>query len=119
MSDIKKIKSLSAELVSKSSGTMVAPSEVIKKIKVLAPEAVTVLEQLMVSSKADSVRLKAALEILALAGINKENVLTIKTEVKDMHNEEIDTRLSDLLGMAAGAVLDSEIKDITPTEEIH
>ena len=112
MSDIKKIKSLSAELVSKSSGTMVAPSEVIKKIKVLAPEAVTVLEQLMVSSKADSVRLKAALEILALAGINKENVLTIKTEVTDMDERQIDERLADLLGMAGKTVIDGEAKEI-------
>ena len=112
MSDIKKIKSLSAELVSKSSGTMVAPSEVIKKIKVLAPEAVNVLEQLMVSSKADSVRLKAALEILALAGINKENVLTIKTEVTDMDERQIDERLADLLGMAGKTVIDGEATEI-------
>lgn len=110
--DIKTIKSLSAELVSKSSGTMLAPQEVLKKIKVLAPEAVNVLEQLMVSSKADSVRLRAAMEILALAGINKENVLTIKTEVTDMDERQIDERLADLLGMAGKTVIDGESKEI-------
>lgn len=117
--DIKQIKTLSAELVAKSKGTLIAPKEVIQSIKRLAPEAVETLELLMKTSKADSVRLKAAMEVLALAGINKENIVTLKTEVHEMKTDEIDNRLAELLGTATNTVIEGSMKDITPKEEVH
>jgi hypothetical protein len=115
--DIKKMNSM-VDLVARSKGTLLAPKELMKRIDVLAPEAVDTLEQLMKSSKADSVRLKASLEILALAGFNKETTLTIKTDTAELQTSEIDQRLSELLGDAAGNILNRE-KDITPVEEMH
>lgn len=117
MSDTKTMKSLSTELVAVSKGTMLAPKEVIQSIERLAPEAVSTLEELMTTSKADSVRLKAALEVLALAGINKETKVSIKTETHDMGTKEIDSRLAELLGTAAGTVIEHEEIDITPSTE--
>ena len=113
-SDIQKIKKLSADLVAKSKGTMIAPREIIEKIERLAPEAVTTLEDLMRSSKADSVRLRAALELLGLAGISKETKISVKAEVEDMDESAINSRLTELLTKAQGVVLEGEFKDITP-----
>jgi hypothetical protein len=103
------------DLVSKSRGTFLAPREVIQSIVRLAPEAVNTLEELMRNAKADSVRLKAAMEILALSGLNKETHVKITTEVSDLDDSEINDRLHDLLGTAAGVVLDGEARDVTPT----
>jgi hypothetical protein len=118
--DIRKLKKTSAmlDLVHKSKGSIIAPREVLDNITRLAPEAVTVLEELMASSKADSVRLKAALEILALSGISKETKISLKTEMHDMSDDEVDTRLSDLLRTAGSIVIEGDSKDITPRETV-
>jgi hypothetical protein len=112
--DIKKIKSLGAELVQKSKGTLVAPREVLDRISVISPAALQTLEDLMMNSKADSVRLKAALEVLALAGVTKETRLTIRADVSDMDDSEINSRLNDLLSRAAHTAIEGRAKDITP-----
>ena len=104
------------DLVHKSKGYM-APREVVKKIEILAPEAVNTLEKLMLTSKSDSVRLRAAVEVLELAGVTKQTHLTIKTDTKDMTEKEIDQRLQSLMGAAAGLVLEGEVVDVTPKEE--
>jgi hypothetical protein len=116
------MRSLSADLVAKSKGELILPSEVMKTIRVLAPEAVLTLEALMKTAKSDTVRLKAALEILGLGGINKETTVRITTDVQDMDSSELDARLSELLGASmdiAGTVIidhikEKDIKDITP-----
>jgi hypothetical protein len=110
--DIRKIHSLSSELVAKSRGTMIAPKEVLKKITVLAPQAVETLEALMLRSKADSVRLKAALEILALAGVSKETKLSIRTETHELDDDSLDSRLKELMGNAR------DITDIATYKEV-
>jgi hypothetical protein len=112
------MKAFSAELVSKSKGTLVAPSEIMSQIKILAPEAIVTLEALMKGSKADSVRLKAALEILALAGYTKENKITI-TRTEEMDEKALDSRLGELLSSAVTTVIDGESVDITPEKAIE
>lgn len=115
--DKAKLKGAMFDLVAKSKGTMIAPREVIQSIEMMSPQAVETLRELMLTSKADSVRLKAALEVLALAGISKETKISIKGEVADLNVNEIDDRLKDLLGQAAHTVIDSKAIDITPEEE--
>ena len=114
ISDIKKVNSLSQTLVHKQKGTLVAPKEVLQKIETLAPAAVNTLEELMGSAKAESVRLKAALELLQLAGITKETKLTIKHDVQDLDEAEINDRLTQLLSKAQGVLIEGEAKDVTP-----
>ena len=116
MSDIQKMKKTSAmiDLVHKAKGSVIAPKEVLKKIEMLSPEAVLVLEDLMRNSKADSVRLKAALEVLAIAGVSKETKISIKTE-HEMDDSELDSRLKELLSLAGSTVLEGEAKDVTPS----
>ena len=119
-SDIGKMRTFSEELVMKSKGTLVAPKVIMDRIQVLAPEAITTLENLMLNSKADSVRLKAALEVLGLAGYTKENKLTITTQVEEMDDTSLNSRLNELLMQAGSVVIDSESKDITPKPDpIH
>ena len=113
--EMKKTSSM-LDLVHKSKGQLIAPREVIDRIAVLAPDAVKTLEELMHKSKADSVRLKAAMEILALAGVTKETRLTVTTKVEELDEESLDTRLSDLLSRAQGVVIEGESRDITPVE---
>ena len=115
-SDTGKMRTFSEELVMKSKGTLVAPKVIMDRIQVLAPEAITTLENLMLNSKADSVRLKAALEVLGLAGYTKENKLTITTQVEEMDDTSLNSRLNELLLQAGSVVIDSESKDITPKE---
>jgi len=117
-SDIGKMRSFSEELVLKSKGALVCPKAVMDRIQVLAPQAVDTLEGLMLHSKADNVRLKAALELLGLAGISKENRITITTQVEDMDDKSLNSRLAQLLSKAGSVVLEGEARDITPTE-IH
>ena len=119
MSDIQKVKKATAmvDLVHKAKGSVVAPREVLKKIETLSPEAVLVLEDLMRNSKADSVRLKAALEVLAIAGVSKETKISIKTE-HEMDDTELDSRLKELLSLAGSTVIEGEAKEIKP-EEVH
>jgi hypothetical protein len=102
------------DLVARSKGSFFAPRAVIKSIEVLAPEAVEVLSELMRNSKVDSVRLKAATEVLELAGISKETRINITTDTRGMSNSEVDARLQALLGIAAGTVLESQCIDVTP-----
>jgi hypothetical protein len=112
--DIKTIKKTSSmlDLVARSKGTYVAPREVLKKIEVLAPEAVDTLEHLMRNSKADSVRLRAAVEVLELAGVTKETRLTIKTDIKDLSEKEINERLQSLMGAAASTYIEGDYQEI-------
>ena len=120
-SDIQRMKSVSSmfDLVAKTKGTLIAPREVINNLQLLAPEAVLTLERLMKTSKADSVKLKAALEILALGGVNKETTVRVTHEVTDLDDKEIDSRLADLLGVAHGIVIEGEATamPITPIRE--
>ena len=120
-SDIQRMKSVSSmfDLVAKTKGTLIAPREVINNLQLLAPEAVLTLERLMKTSKADSVRLKAAMEILALGGVNKETTVRVTHEVTDLDDKEIDSRLADLLGVAHGIVIEGEATamPITPIRE--
>lgn len=104
------------DLVHKSKGELIAPREVLQSIAVLTPEAVETVKDLMLNSKADSVRLKAALEVLALAGVTKETKISISTEVHDMHEDEINEQINKLLGGAVSTVIDSSAKDVTPKE---
>lgn len=115
-SDIQKMKKTSSmlDLVHKSKGTLLVPREILKNIEILAPEAVDTLKDLMLNSKADSVKLKAALEVLAIAGISKETKISIKTEVSDMDEKQINDRLNDLLGTANSVLLEGESEDVTP-----
>jgi len=92
------------DLVARSKGTYFAPSAVIKKIEVLAPDAVDTLQDLMLNSKADSVKLRAAIEILELAGVQKTTHLTIKQDVQDMSEKEINQRLTALMGTAVETI---------------
>jgi hypothetical protein len=115
-SDIQKIKSFSEELVLKSKGKLVAPSKIMEKIQILAPEAIETLEHLMRHSKADSVKLKAALEVLGLAGFTRDHKLTITTQVEDMDDKSLNTRLNELLAQAGSVVLEGTSKDVTPKE---
>lgn len=117
-SDTGKMRTLSEELVLKSKGSLLAPREVMNSIQRLAPEAVETLEHLMLNSKADSVRLKAAIEVLGLAGISKENRITITTSVEELDDTGLNSRLAELLGKAGQTVIEAEAKDITP-KEIH
>lgn len=117
MSDIQKVKSIGQELVAKAKGTVLAPKEVIESIERLAPESVHTLEDLMFNSKADSVRLRAALELLGLAGITKETKIRVTREVEEMDTGEIDKRLRELLGKAQGIVIEGECKDVTPEKD--
>jgi hypothetical protein len=117
--DIKRVKAASTmvDLVAKSKGTAIAPREILDKIERLAPEAVNTLQDLMMNSKADSVKLKAALEILGIAGVSREMKVSIRADVTDMSNDELDDKLRALLGRetiegAAETVLDRH-------EEIH
>ena len=118
MSDIQKMKKTSTmmDLVHKSKGELIAPREVLNSIAVLTPAAVETLSELMMNSKADSVRLKAALEVLALAGVSKETKISISTEVHEMDNDQLDQQIAKLLGGAAQTVIDSNAKDVTPKE---
>jgi hypothetical protein len=100
------------DLVSRTKGTFLAPREVIKSIEMLLPEAVTTLEELMRNSKSDSVRLKAAVEVLELGGVSKETRLTIKTDVKDMSEREINERLNSLMGIAGKTYLEADYEEI-------
>jgi hypothetical protein len=119
--DIQTMKKTSGmiDLVARSKGSFFAPRAVIKSIEVLAPEAVSVLEDLMRNSKVDSVRLKAATEVLELAGISKETRINITTDTRGLSNSEVDARLNALLGIASGTVLESQYVDVTPKEETH
>ena len=119
VSDTKRINSFSAELVAKSSGKLVAPSKIMEKIQILAPEAIATLEDLMRNSKADTVKLKAALEVLGLAGFTREQKITLTTSVEDMDDVSLNTRLNELLAQAGSVVLEGKSKDITPKEELH
>ena len=119
VSDTKRINSFSAELVAKSSGTLVAPSKIMEKIQILAPEAIATLEDLMRNSRADTVKLKAALEVLGLAGFTREQKITLTTSVEDMDDVSLNTRLNELLAQAGSVVLEGKSKDITPKEELH
>lgn len=116
MSDIQLMKKTSTmlDLVHKSKGELIAPREVLQNIAVLAPAAVETLSELMLNSKADSVRLKAALEVLALAGVSKETKISISTETHELSNADIDEQLDKLLRGAKTVV--GEAKDITPKE---
>lgn len=115
---IQKMNSFSEELVMKTKGKLVAPSEIMKSIQFLAPEAITTLEDLMRNSKADSVKLKAALEILGLAGYTRDQKISITTNVQDMDDKSLNHRLAELLNQAGSVVLDGTARDITPVE-IH
>lgn len=119
--DIKTMKKASTmlDLVHKSKGELIAPREVLQSIAVLTPEAVETVKDLMLNSKADSVRLKAALEVLALAGVSKETKISISTDVTDMDEAQLDAQLQALLGSAATTVIDSTAKDVTPEETKH
>jgi hypothetical protein len=101
------------DLVHKSKGQLIAPKEVIKSIEVLCPEAVDTIALLMREGKTDTVRLKASLEVLALAGINRETTIKVKTDITEMDDVSINDRLNELLGTAALTVLEGEAKDIT------
>jgi len=119
--DRKKLRTLSAELVAKSKGTMILPSEILNSLERLAPEAVATLESLMRDSKSDTVRLRAAIEVLGLAGITKETKISIKTDVQDLDDTGLDSRLTELLGKAAEtlhSLTSPKIKDIEG-EVIH
>jgi hypothetical protein len=118
-SDTQRIKSFSEELVLKSKGKLVAPSKIMEQIQVLAPEAIEVLTDLMRNSKADTVKLKAALEVLGLAGFTRDHKLTITTNVEDMDDSSLNTRLNELLAQAGSVVLEGTSKDITPKKEVH
>ena len=100
------------DLVHKSKGALVAPREVLDRIQTLAPEALQTLEDLMRNAKAESVRFKAALEILGLAGVTKETRLSISTEVKDLDEGELDNRLVSLLAKAGQVVIEGESKEV-------
>jgi hypothetical protein len=100
------------DLVARSKGTFFAPRDLVKKIEVLAPQAVATLEDLMLNSKADSVRLKAATEILELAGVTKETRLTIRTDVKDMSEKEINNRLAALMGTAIETIEEADYEEV-------
>jgi hypothetical protein len=115
MSDAKKMRTLSAELVAKSKGELVLPSAVMETIQTLAPEAVMTLEALMLTGKSDTVRLKAAMEILALGGYKRETTINIKADIEDMDNAGLDARLRDLLNLKpiAGTVIDIPASAIT------
>jgi hypothetical protein len=117
--DIKRAKAATTmvDLVAKSKGTLIAPREIIQKIETLSPIAVQTLEDLMINAKAESVKLKAALEILGLAGITKETKVSIKTEVHDMDEKEINNRLSELLGKAQGVVAEAEYEEIEDADQ--
>ena len=117
MSDIQLMKKTSTmlDLVHKSKGELIAPREVLQNIAVLAPAAVETLSELMLNSKADSVRLKAALEVLALAGVSKETKISISTETHELSNDDIDAQLDKLL-RGAKTVIEAEVKDITPKD---
>ena len=117
MSDIQLMKKTSTmlDLVHKSKGELIAPREVLQNIAILAPAAVETLSELMLNSKADSVRLKAALEVLALAGVSKETKISISTETHELSNDDIDAQLDKLL-RGAKSVIQAEVKDITPEE---
>ena len=117
--DIKTMKQVSGmlDLVHKSKGELIAPREVLNSISVLAPEAVETVKQLMLHSKADSVRLKAALEVLALAGVSKETKISISADVHELDNETLDEQIRAILGDAAVTVIESSAKDVTP--EVH
>ena len=116
--DIKTLKKTTAmvDLVHRAAGSIVAPREVLKRIEVLSPQAVQTLEDLMLRSRADSVRLRAAIEILALAGISKETRISVKTDTTGMTASEIDARLQTLLGRAETTVLEGTFEDVTENE---
>jgi hypothetical protein len=116
-SDIRRMNSFSAELVAKSKGTLIAPKEVLDGITRLSPQALQTLEELMLTSKADSVRLKAALEVLAMAGVTKETRLTLSTETHDLDDSQIDDRLTSLLRKAGRTVIEADVQDVTEIEE--
>lgn len=123
ISDTQKMKKVSGmiDLVAKSKGTMIAPREIINQIERLAPEAVNTLEDLMLNSSADSVKLKAALEVLALSGISKETKIKVSTEVQDLDDSSLNTRLTELLGRAEGVAIahfDDGEKDISDKAEL-
>ena len=86
----------------------IAPREVINQIERLAPEAVDTIEDLMRHSKTDSVRLKAAVHLLELGGVTRETRLTIKTDVAEMSEKEINERLSRLMGEASSVLLEHD-----------
>lgn len=121
MSDIQKMKKTSSmlDLVHKSRGQLIAPREVLQEIAVLAPEAVETVKDLMLNSKADSVRLKAALEVLALAGVSKEQKISISASVEEMDDSAIEEQIKSLLGDAASTYISGKAKDITPKEDVH
>ena len=122
MSKIKQMKSASAmiDLVSKSRGELIAPQEVLSQIAVLSPQAVETVKDLMLDPKSPaSVRLKAALEVLALAGVSKETKISISADVQDMDDSQLTSQINQLLGQATGVVIDSESKDVTPEETTH
>ena len=85
------------KMVAKSKGTIIAPQEVIDSLKVLAPEAVETIATLMRTAKGEAVRLKAATQVLELTGFNKETVLTIKGDLKELDTVGLNARLKVLL----------------------
>ena len=71
----------------------------------------------MTGSKVDSVRLKAAIEILALAGISKETRISVKTDTTGLSETEVDKRLAALLGRAEATVIEGTFTDISEESE--
>jgi hypothetical protein len=70
----------------------------------------------MTHSKADTVRLKAALEVLQLAGVSKETRLTLTKETHELDDSEVSSRLEALLNKAAETVIEAECIDITEAD---
>jgi hypothetical protein len=115
------MKSASAmiDLVSKSRGELIAPQEVLAEIAVLSPQAVETVKNLMLDPKSPaSVRLKAALEVLALAGVSKETKISISGEVSELDDSALTNQINQLLGRVPGVVIEATAKDVTPEEEV-
>ncbi len=119
LSDSQKLRKASGmlDLVHKAKGTVLAPREVLKKIEVLSPVAVDVIEELLKGAKNESVRLRAAVEILGLAGISQETRISIRTDLKDMEDTDIDKRLQMLLGPAAQKYIEGEYTVVQEAEK--
>lgn len=109
--ELTKASTFSRELSMRASGTVIAPKEVLTKVTTLSPQAVDTLEELLLGATSETVRLKAALEILAIAGVSKENKITIKTETKDLEDEELTSRLEELLDRAKKSAMTADFPD--------